>query len=214
MDHNLNQLSWQNTTDQQKIITLIKNGKVIAGASDTVLGLLANTTAVGHAALNNIKGRAEKSYIVLIADKSKLVHFIPGPLLAPVQKLIEHCWPGPLTLILKAHVALPAYLKSHDGTIALRVPNHAGLLGVLQHFDGLFSTSANKSGMPVAERVEDLDLLIAKEVACIVVDETTKTHVSTPSTIIDCSSENLRVIREGAYSIKELELISDVNHMN
>ena len=210
MNNKLPHLSWHNITDQEQITELLKNDIVVAGSSDTILGLLANTTTQGHAELNRIKERAEKSYIVLIADKTKLDRFVLQPASTAVQKLMTHCWPGPLTLILKADEALPDYLKAHDGTIALRVPKHAGLLSVLKKFDGLFSTSANKYGKPVALTAEELDPSIASQVTCVVVDENKTKNLITPSTIIDCSGENLRVVREGAYLIEELELVCGV----
>lgn len=58
---------------------------------------------------------------------------------------MERFWPGPLALLIfKAKADLPSYLKGADGTIALRIPAHAGLQQLLVDCEGLFSTSANK----------------------------------------------------------------------
>lgn len=201
-------LFWNNEHDQQQIVAALQNNKVIAGTSDTVIGLLANTTQQGFDSLNATKGRSEKPYIVLIGSIAALQHFAPQPQEPSLRQLINNCWPGPLTLILKAHESLPSYLKSPNGTIALRMPDHAGLLDILQHFQGLFSTSANKAGMPIANTIEDLDLAIAASIDLIVSDLAERIPTK-PSTIIDASTPNVRVIREGAYSIEELKNICE-----
>lgn len=202
-------LHWNNEHDQQQIVAALQNNKVIAGTSDTVIGLLANTTQQGFESLNITKGRSEKPYIVLVGNKAALNYFVQQPLALPIQSLIDHCWPGPLTLILKAHESLPSYLKSPNGAIALRMPNHAGLLDILQHFQGLFSTSANKAGMSIANTIEDLDPDIAAS-SDLIVSDLAECIPTKPSTIIDASTPNLCVIREGAYSIEELKNICDV----
>ena len=86
------------------------------------------------------------------------------------------------------------------------MPNHAGLLSLLQHVPALFSTSANKSGQPVPTTIEALDVDILSSVAYIINDGEQGEAASTvPSTILDCTGEVIRVVREGAYSIERIE---------
>ncbi|MBM3886294.1 L-threonylcarbamoyladenylate synthase [Candidatus Dependentiae bacterium] len=206
----LKHLSWSKAEDLKIITSLLTDNEIIVGSSDTVLGLLGNTTAGASASLDRIKKRSKKAYIVLISDKEKLDCFIAQPLPEAMQKLVNHCWPGPLTLILKAHESIPCYLKSDKGSIALRIPRHEGLLQVLKNFKGLFSTSANKSGQPVAHIPSELDPSILQESACLVLDENEKSTTIIPSTILDCTGQEIHVIREGAYSIRQLEQISGI----
>ncbi len=113
------------------IVEELQRGCVIAGDTDTVPGLLAPLSERGFKSLNLIKGRFEKPYLVLTDSPEKLTKFVDFPLDPYVRVLIEQCWPGPLTIIFKAKAALPSYIKSVDGTIAIRIPKHAGLLKVL-----------------------------------------------------------------------------------
>lgn len=185
---------------------------LVLGSSDTVFGLLANTTEKGFNALNKIKGRQDKPYIVLIGGVDKLKHFVDCDLSGDVSSLLNFCWPGPLTMIFKAKTDLPNFLKSNDGKIALRVPQHDGLLELLKRFDGLFSTSANLSGENVPGFVENINQSIIENAGMIVLDEysTGYANASKPSTILDCSTpENIYLIRAGAYSIDSLERICD-----
>jgi L-threonylcarbamoyladenylate synthase len=199
------QLFWQDESTIARLSKALKDGDVVAGTSDTVLGLLADTTQEGFLALNAIKGRHDKPYLVLIASVDKVNHFAQFPLSPDVQKLMAACWPGPLTLVLPAKKELAPWLAP-SGTIALRVPQHAGLLELLPHFEGLYSTSANLAGKPVPKTLNELDALIRENVAYVVDDKEGKNTV-VPSTIIDCTRPQLKIIREGTYSIADLKKI-------
>ncbi len=198
-------LSWHDATMVPALEDALRQGAVVAGTSDTILGLLADLTLSGFQELNRIKGRYEKPYLILIANQQKLAHFVPLPLDPQVKRLTENCWPGPLTIIFKAKDSVPSFMKSAQGTIALRMPQHAGLQGLLAHFDGLFSTSANKAGEDVAKSIGQLDQSIAQAVAYLVSDN--GAPLDQPSTIIDATGKKLKVIREGAYSVAALEKV-------
>ena len=93
---------------------------------------------------------------------------------------------------------------SKDHTIAVRVPKHNGLLRLLREFDGLFSTSANRSGQPVPKTIDELSSDIVESVSCIVRDENEEKKL--PSTIVDFSRENeCMVVREGSITKNEIE---------
>lgn len=201
-------LSWNDKKSIRKISDELKNGGVIVGTSDTVWGFLAVASQSGMLILNRIKGRTDKPYIILIGEKRRINEFADR-MTSDVQALIDACWPGPLTLVVKAKAGLPKELQGADGTIALRMPKHEGLLELLTIIPALFSTSANKAGKLVPACITDLDPTILQEVKILVADDP---HGSVcldvkPSTIIDCTSSQLKVIRQGAYSIDMLEAI-------
>ena len=194
---------WNDRVVQKKIIDFLRQNKVIAGTSDTVIGLLTSLSAHGKKALDKIKGRTDKPYIVLITDKKRGGLFSPIFENSQFQSLFDACWPGPLTVIVPAHEHLSSFLKSSSGTIALRVPRHDGLQAILPFFKGLFSTSANLSGQSSVHSINDLDPLIIKKVSFIVDDENNR--FSEASTILDLTSKVPQVIREGGYSKSYLQ---------
>jgi L-threonylcarbamoyladenylate synthase len=202
-------LRWNESSTIEKLKKSLTLGHVSITSTDTILGLLTSLTNKGYQALHTIKGsRSDKTYVILIASPQKLSHFIDEQSLNKnVRCLIEKCWPGPLTIVFKAKKDLPNYLVAADGTIALRCPKHDGLLTILSEFDGLFSTSANKSGQKVATTMEEMDSDIVEACDYIVVDiKETKAHE--PSTIIDVSKEDvIKLVRQGAYSSQQLEEI-------
>lgn len=230
-------ISWASSEDRAFLAGSLRGGDVSIGSSDTVIGFLAPLTLEGYKNLDAIKKRADKPYLILIGDQSKLVSFTDQPKSKGLELLMASCWPGPVTLIFKAKAGLPDYIKSNEGTVAIRVPDHLGLLSLLQEFSGLFSTSANLHGKPVPESVSQVDSQILESVAYVVTDEVSEDpsnrssrpfdtfsyakasentqgeRVSSiegqskllPSTILDCTGDQIKVVREGAYPIEQLE---------
>ena len=198
-------LYWENDAAVIALEKSLKEGALVLGDSDTVFGLLATCSQKGFDALNATKRREAKPYLVLIDSLDKLDYFVEFPLASQVQEIVTTCWPGPLTIIFKAKKDLPSYLQSSDGTIALRMPNHQGLQKLLSRFDdGLFSTSANLTGQPLPEIIEEVDPIIMHAVSQVVTNKN-RSDVGLPSTIIDCSRTPIKIVREGAFSKEVLE---------
>lgn len=196
-------LSWQTESALEQAYQALITGSIVLCSTDTVLGLLVSATQKGHDKLDKVKGRQEKPYLVLFESKSSLIPFIE-PVSFHIENFMERCWPGPVTLIVKARNTIATYMKSSDNTIAVRVPNHENLQRLLHRTGPLFSTSANKAKLPVPERVEEVDPIIRDQCALIITDKHPQTSAST---ILDCTHERIRVIREGAFAIKELEVL-------
>jgi L-threonylcarbamoyladenylate synthase len=193
---------WDEPEVIQIVADLFAQQQIIAGTSDTIIGLLAPLTQKAKDLLDLIKQRVDKPYLVLVQSKDKAAYFSSAIQDSKLQSLLHACWPGPLTIIVRVHPHIPSYVSS-QGTVALRVPNHQGLQRLLQLYDGLFSTSANISGEPVPQSVQQLSAHIVDKVAMILDDRVHK--ASKPSTIIDCTGEQIRLIREGAYTREFLE---------
>lgn len=198
-------LYWQSHSTTDLIAAALKQGKVIVGTSDTVLGLCAAATHESFAALNKIKQRYENPYLLLVNSLQEAVH-LSDSLSSAARKLMEHCWPGPLTIIVKAHPTLPAYMCSQQNTIALRFPDHAGLQQLLKVIHPLFSTSANITGKKVAQTIDELDPQLTKQVSYVVVDQERQPTIHA-STIVDCTKQIPVIVRQGTYPRTHIEQV-------
>lgn len=190
-------LYWKKSQDIQILKENLNKDRVAVVSGDTVLGLLGRMTQKSYDAINTIKNRTGKPCLVLIRSAQMLSKFIDQDLDQTVSYIVNNCWPGPLTLIFKAKSSLPDYMKNSDGTIALRVPNHQGLLNLLQDYDGLFSTSANLHTENIPKNVQDINKKIIDQVAAVCLDVENQEFDLVPSTILDCSSGEITIIREG-----------------
>lgn len=201
-------ISWQDPSTIPLLEQALAAGNCSITSTDTILGFLAPLTEQGFAGLNALKGgRQDKPYLVLIASPDKLEAFIDYAALAPkIQKLVTQCWPGPVTIIFKAKPNLPKYLVSPTGTIAIRCPQHTGLLTLLASYDGLFSTSANRSGQEPPQHVEQIDPDVIELVDYIVTEPNPTQEAQLPSTIIDASdNHNIKVVRAGTFPASKLD---------
>ncbi|MBN1549119.1 L-threonylcarbamoyladenylate synthase [Candidatus Babeliales bacterium] len=206
---NSKMLHWNNVRDWQTVASLLKQDKVLVGASDTVIGLLAPVTKKGFERLNHIKQRSGKPYLILVDSPKQAYAFARPHLPRSVQALIDRAWPGPVTLIIPAHDSLESFITSDLHAVAVRIPNHEGLRAVAKHFRGLFSTSANRAGDFVPTQIKDLNPEIVQEAAALI-DGPIGDAFKKPSTILDCSGSKIKVVRQGAYPIEELEKIAGV----
>jgi L-threonylcarbamoyladenylate synthase len=168
-----------------------------------VLGLWGNLTEPAFKKMNAIKERHDQPYLISIASSKSLPKFIDQPLNDKLTTLIETCWPGPVTLVFKARADLPLWMVSSQATIALRVPDHDGLLQLMSNFEGLFSTSANIHGQPISNCIDQIDLKIIEKVAAVCSDREQQCYSKSPSTILDCSSGDIQVLRSGAFSFEK-----------
>lgn len=198
-------LYWKDEAAISEICRIMRCGGIVAGSSDTVFGLLASLDDEGRARLDQVKGRQDKPYLMLVASFDEVKRYVDESTLLQIENILKNCWPGPLTVIFKAKPGAPACVQSPQGTVAIRVPCHDGLQKLLACSGGLFSTSANRAGDKVPETIDDLDPAIVNNVEVVVLDRhTKKSSLSVPSTILDCSGPTIKVVREGAYSREQL----------
>ncbi len=195
---------WNNFDERLAIINSLRQDNINLSSTDTVLGLLGRLTQKSFDKLNKIKERNDKPYIILVESLEKAQLFSHSFQIENIMRLAQIVWPGPVTLIVKANQSLPKFLKSTNNTIALRIPKHEGLLAILRQFDGLFSTSANKAGMPVPNSLNEIEPTIIAAIDHIIVD-IEKEIKNIPSTILDCTGAQIKVIRQGAYPVEELK---------
>jgi len=124
----------------------LKSGGVAAFPTDTVYGLAAD--AFNDAAIQQLfeaKGRDFNKAIAVLVGDLKQVFLLTEELPDAATTLINHFWPGGLTLIVTKRPNLPPSL-SPTPTIGIRMPDHPLALMLLQKFGPLATTSANLTG--------------------------------------------------------------------
>ncbi|MFQ3595829.1 MAG: L-threonylcarbamoyladenylate synthase [Sphingomonadaceae bacterium] len=182
---------------------LLAAGQIVAVPTETVYGLAAdaaNPQAV--AAIFAAKGRPSANpLIVHVADLAMARRHASFPPLA--RRLAAHFWPGPLTLVLprKAHAPLAEGVTAGLATVALRVPAHPAMQGVIRALGrGVAAPSANVSGRlsPTrASHVRDLPVaLILDAGPC---------EAGLESTILKVAGEQAILLRPGALARETIE---------
>ena len=184
----------------------IRRGNLIVLPTDTVYGIGAD--AFDPAAVRKLlaaKGRGrDMPPPVLVSSVTTLDALAVGvPQWA--RALVEHFWPGPLTLVCTQQASLQWDLGDTRGTVAVRMPDHSVALEILERTGPLAVSSANLTGRPPATDADQAEEMLGNAVTAIVDDGPTPGE--TPSTIIDVTLEQGRVLRPGALSIDDLNKV-------
>ena len=185
----------------------IRAGGIVAFPTDTLYALGAdpfNRDAVRR--LFQIKGRASDQAIPLVASDMAQTARQLGSLSRAGRRLADRFWPGPLTLVMAAPESTPLAdeVTAGTGRVGVRVPAHDVARDLCQTLGGvLTATSANRSGEPPSD---DPDVVAQSFDGIIdVLLDAGWTTGGLPSTIVDVSREELRLIRVGAISWEEVE---------
>lgn len=182
---------------------LLKQGKLVAFPTDTVYGLgadLHNPESIKQ--LYDVKGRdAAKAIAVLVGSPLFLEDIVLE--LSPIaQRLAEKFWPGPLTLVVPAHPSLPSNLSPLP-TVGVRMPDHQDTVTLLNLTGPLAVTSANLSGAPSCVTAQEVFEQIGENIPLIL--DGGKTPGGLSSTVVDCTRDEIKILRVGPISQAELE---------
>lgn len=190
----------------EEAATWIRDGDVIAIPTDTLYGLAAdpfNPAAVAR--LFEVKGRDPGQAIPLIAlDLHQITRDI-GPLTPAAERLARRYWPGPLTLLLPAPLALAEAVTGGTGRVGVRIPAFAVTRAVCAAVGRpITATSANVSGQPATADPAVVEETLGDRVPYLL--DTGVTPGGRPSTIVDVSSREPRLIRDGAIPWGEIDV--------
>jgi L-threonylcarbamoyladenylate synthase len=183
----------------------LRAGRLVVFPTDTLYGVGADAFSENAiAALYRAKGRSfEKGIPILLADTTdieKVAENIP----AVAHKLLDRFWPGPLTLIVPRRSTLPPNISPNEN-IAVRLPDSAIARSIIRAAGGaLATTSANRSGERPAHNAAEARKALDGLVAAVV--DGGPVAVGIPSTIVDCTGESPRILRQGPLAAAALSL--------
>lgn len=185
---------------------VIRNGGLVAFATETVYGLGADAT--NEDAVASIFAAKERPsfnplivHVPNIEATRKLVHFTDA-----AEKLAARFWPGALTLVLprRADSGLSLLVSAGLDTVAVRVPNHDMAHALLIAADRpIAAPSANKSGQISPTLASHVAQSLGAKVDMIL--DGGACHVGLESTVVDACGDQVGFLRPGGISIEELE---------
>jgi L-threonylcarbamoyladenylate synthase len=185
------------------MVDAIQRGKAVIVPTDTVYGL-ATTALYSDAVLNlyRLKNRPVTQPTALLAPDIEMLFELVPELRGRAGLIVRSLLPGPYTLVLPNPARRYSWLtgKNYDA-IGVRVPElpeaTAELLG---RVSALAATSANLAGGLDPARLEDVPEEL-RQAASVAIDG--GVLPGTPSTVLDFTGEEPRVLREGAASGSE-----------
>lgn len=194
-----------------RALEFLRAGEIVALPTDTVYGIMAdgyNADAIEKLFIAKERP-SHKAIQLLIADVSDLgrVSIFISP---TARALAEKFWPGGLTLVVQARTDLPKNLRADTNTIGVRLPD-APLVRALARALGrpLAATSANRSGGANPRTAQAVLNDLDGRIGFILDGGATPGNIA--STVLDCTVEPPRVLRQGAISFAEIEKVVGVS---
>ncbi len=186
----------------RRAVEILRQGRLVAYPTDTLYGLAAvPTDAQAIERLFEAKGRpSDRGVPLLIASPADLA-LVAGDVPEVASGLMQTFWPGSLTIVLPT---APGYESPAIGeTVALRVPDHPVPRELVRLLGGpITGTSANISGGADPLTADDVRSQLGDTVDLII--DGGRCRGGRPSTVVDCTVDPPRVVREGAISREEL----------
>ena len=179
-------------------VKILTNGGLIAFPTDTVYGigaLFTNTSAVKR--MYDAKSRALNKAIPILVGSFSDAWSLAKDLSPSASNLAKAFWPGPLSIVVNKSDSVPT-IVAPGSTVALRSPNHSWLLQLLNLVGPLAVSSANKSGKSESISYSEVKKSFRNELDLIVSANTNRP--SLPSTVVDCSVNPPKILREGPIS--------------
>lgn len=183
---------------------IIERGGIVAFPARCLYGLAAdafNEQAVSR--IFEIKQRpADKAILVLIKNREELGRLVKRIPPAAVS-IMDHFWPGKITIIFEAGEALPLNLTAGSGKIGVRMAGHPVSAALVKQLKNpITGTSANLSAEKGCRRISEMNPEVASKLDLILDAGTLKGGIG--STIIDVTVDPPRILRQGEVSEKEI----------
>ncbi len=193
-----------NPRDVRQVAAILRGGGIIIYPTDTVYGMgcdITNQKAVEKIA--RFKGiKVEKSNFSFICSDLSHLSDYTKPISNTVFKLMKKNLPGPFTFILDANNNVPRYFKGKKKTVGIRVPDNNIIRDIVYELGNPILSTSIRDEDEIKEYTTDPELIYEKfqDFADVVIDG--GPGELAPSTIIDCTSDEILIVREGKGNLE------------
>ena len=186
-----------------EVANIIKSGGVVIFPTETLYGLGGKVRDLNVIKrIYKIKERSPLKPLPVMVHDIKQIYELTGYIPPYARLLAEKYWPGPLTLVLKCS-SLPSLATCGKDSAGIRIPDYKIALDLLKYTgEPLAVTSANISG---EDNLLTIDEIIStfKDKVDVILDAGEITY-GIPSTVVDATGEDLKILREGKIPSEEI----------
>ncbi|MBK8818490.1 MAG: threonylcarbamoyl-AMP synthase [Saprospiraceae bacterium] len=193
-----------NKRDLKKLAEEINKGAIFIFPTDTMyaLGCLMNQRAGIEKICRILNKKEKQTKMSLICPNISVVSKYTQQIDNQVFKAMKRYLPGPYTFILKSNNYVQKYFKNNREEIGIRIPHNILILELLEILEvPVISTSLNTDGefQQSFNDPEDIFTVFENKVD-ILID--TGTIIGGESTVIDCTNEEMEIVRQGIGPIE------------
>ncbi|WP_406826266.1 L-threonylcarbamoyladenylate synthase [Pedobacter sp. KACC 23697] len=189
----------------EQVVEVLKKGGLIIYPTDTIYGLgcdITNPKAIEK--ICRIRGiKPEKANFSFICHDLKHIADYIKPIDNTTFRVLKKALPGPFTFIFNANNNVPKLLSSNKKTVGIRVPDNNIARCIVKELGNPILSTSIKDDDDVIEYSTDPELIHEKyeNLVDIVIDGGYGDNEA--STVIDCTTGEFEVIREGKGNIEE-----------
>ncbi|MFA4016041.1 MAG: hypothetical protein RUDDFDWM_001142 [Candidatus Fervidibacterota bacterium] len=191
----------------KSVAKAILDGALVAFPTETVYGLGCNPfnkKAVER--LYEIKNRPKGRPLPLLVISQKQVEVLTAEISDAARALMEHFFPGPLTLILKRSKVVPDEVCAYTEKVGVRCPKHNIPLALIDACGVPLATpSANLSGHISPTDAGEVLRQLGGRIDFVI--DGGRTSIGIESTVIDMTVEPPKIIRLGSITPEEIEAV-------
>ncbi len=182
----------------------LADGGLIVAPTETRYGMLVRADdAAAVQRLCRLKGRSDNAPVSVFVSDLGSIDAV-AEMTPAARRLAEQFLPGPLTLILPARVEYPCPVVV-DGSIGIRISALRLITELVEQVGvPLTATSANPSGRPEAETIDQVVAAFGNRVDIYLDGGPLKGPVST---VVDCRDDVVRILRQGAVAAGEVQAV-------
>ncbi|MEN8707396.1 MAG: L-threonylcarbamoyladenylate synthase [Nocardioides marinisabuli] len=188
----------------------VQRGGLVVLPTDTVYGIGADAfDPAAVRALLEAKGRGRDMPPPVLVSAATTLDALTVRVPGYARALVEAFWPGPLTIVCHQQTSLQWDLGDTRGTVAVRMPDHEVTRELLERTGPLAVSSANRTGLPAATDADAAEEMLGEHVD-VIVDAGPSPRGddgAQPSTIVDVTGPQGRVLRVGALSLEQLNAV-------
>ena len=187
----------------KQVVDCLKSDGVIIYPTDTVYAVGCDIKS--KKALERVfrikEVSPEKAQFACIAESVKIISEYAVQVSTPIYKVMKKVLPGPYTFILNASKNIPKHFLSKRKTIGIRVVNHNIPTEIVKMLGNPILTTSLKSDDKYLEYMNNAEEIYKKygKLVDIVIDGGNCGLI--PSTLVDCSNDEIVVLREGLGDI-------------
>jgi L-threonylcarbamoyladenylate synthase len=184
---------------------LIVGGELVAFPTETVYGLGADAlNAAAVARIFAVKARPAFDPLIVHVASMEMLADLVAELPAAARILIERCWPGPLTVVVRKRPVVPDIVTAGLPTVAVRVPDHdvaRALIGAAGR--PIAAPSANPFGYVSPTTAAHVAAQLGSAVPLIL--DGGPCRVGVESTIVSFSDAQPVLLRPGGVALETIE---------
>lgn len=187
----------------ERVVECLKNGGIIIYPTDTIYGIACDIyNAKAIAKIAQIKGvKPDKAKFSFVCQDLSSLSDYTLPISNSLFKLMKTLLPGPYTFILNANNNVPKNIQSKKKTVGIRVPDNNIPLEIVRELGNPIMTTSIHDDDEIIEYTTDPELIYEKykDTVDIIIDGGYGDN--NPTTVLDCTSNEIEIIREGKGTI-------------